>query len=84
MDILSVETEILKITMENTQLYHGIGRMQLNARLKALNIHIGDSSLRSVLENLQEKGLIEKGKGRSGTKITEAGVKKLFYYKNTY
>jgi len=76
-DILSVESSILKIIMENTQLYHGIGRMQLNTQLKFMDIHIGDSSLRNVLQDLQEKGLITKGKGRSGTKITEAGIRRI-------
>ncbi len=76
-DILSVESSILKIIMENTQLYHGIGRMQLNTQLKFMGIHIGDSSLRNVLQDLQEKGLITKGKGRSGTKITEVGIRKI-------
>lgn len=76
-DILSVESAILKIIMENTQLYHGIGRMQLNTQLKFLGIHIGDSSLRNVLQDLQEKGFITKGKGRSGTKITETGIRRI-------
>lgn len=80
MDCMCVEIEILKIIMENTQLYHGIGRMQLNAQLKSSQIHIGDSSLRNVLQSLQEKGLITIGKGRSGTKITESGIEKINNY----
>ncbi|MEW9121572.1 MAG: sigma 54-interacting transcriptional regulator [Thermotaleaceae bacterium] len=76
-DRLCIETEILKVIMENSQLYHGIGRMQLNTHLKSLHIHIGDASLRIFLQNLQERGLITIGKGRGGTKITEMGIKKL-------
>lgn len=72
-----IEIKILKIIMENTQLFHGIGRMELNTRLKTMHIHIGDASLRNVLEGLKEKSLITIGKGRSGTKITESGIKKL-------
>ncbi|HAQ40925.1 MAG TPA: hypothetical protein DCM73_08890, partial [Clostridiales bacterium] len=63
-----IEMEILKIIMENTQLYHGIGRMQLNAQLRSLQLYIGDASLRDVLKSLQEKGLITIGRGRIGTK----------------
>lgn len=73
----SIEMEILKIVMENSQLYHGIGRMQLNTQLKSKQLHIGDSGLRSVLQKLQEQGLITIGKGRIGTKITESGISKI-------
>lgn len=72
-----IEIEILKIIMENTQLFHGIGRMELNTQLKSMQIYIGDASLRNVLKNLKEKELITIGKGRSGTRITEAGVEKI-------
>ena len=72
-----IEKEILKIIMENTQYFHGIGRMQLNTYLKSMQIYIGDASLRNVLKSLQERDLIEIGKGRSGTKITEKGIKKI-------
>jgi transcriptional regulator with PAS, ATPase and Fis domain len=72
-----IETEILIIIMDNTQLFHGIGRMELNTKLKSMKIHIGDASLRNVLQNLKEKGLITIGRGRSGTRITELGIKKV-------
>lgn len=72
-----IELEILKIIMNNTQLFHGIGRMELNTQLKSIQIHIGDTSLRNVLQSLKEKGLITIGKGRSGTRITESGIKKI-------
>lgn len=76
-DGICIETEILKIIMDNTQFYHGIGRMQINTYLKSLQIHIGDASLRNILQSLQERGLITIGKGRSGTKITELGIQKI-------
>lgn len=72
-----IEMEILKIIMENTQLFHGIGRMELNAHLKSMQIHIGDASLRSILQKLKEKGLITIGRGRSGTRVTESGIQKV-------
>lgn len=72
-----IEMEILKIIMENTQFFHGIGRIQLNTYLKSLQIHIGDASLRNILKDLQEKGLITIGMGRTGTKITETGIQKI-------
>ena len=74
---VNIEMEILKIIMENTQLFHGIGRMQLNTYLKSMQIHIGDANLRNVLQSLQEKGLITIGKGRSGTRITELGIQEI-------
>jgi len=76
-DGVCIEIEILKIIMENTQFFHGIGRMQLNAYLKSLQIHIGDASLRNILKDLQKSGLITIGKGRGGTKITELGIQKI-------
>lgn len=79
----SIEMEILKIIMENSQLYHGIGRMQLNTQLKAMHLHIGDASLRSVLQGLQEQGMIIIGKGRAGTKITQQGIKKVTDYETS-
>lgn len=75
-----IEIEVLKIIMENTQLYHGIGRMQLNTQLRTLQLYIGDASLRNVLKSLQEKGFIIIGRGRTGTKITEAGIEKVMDY----
>ena len=53
-----IEMEILKIIMENTQLFHGIGRMELNTQLKYMKIYVGDASLRNVLQSLKEKELI--------------------------
>ncbi len=76
----SIEMEILKIIMENSQLYHGIGRMQLNTQLKSMQLYIGDASLRNVLQGLQEQSLITIGKGRMGTKITESGIRKIADY----
>jgi transcriptional regulator with PAS, ATPase and Fis domain len=72
-----IEMEILKIIMENTHICHGIGRMQLNIYLKSIDIHVGDANLRNILQSLQEKGLIIIGKGRTGTRITELGIKKI-------
>jgi len=76
-DGFCIEMEILKIIMDNTQFFHGIGRVQLNTYLKSLQIHIGDANLRNILQSLQEKGLITIGMGRSGTKITEIGIQKI-------
>lgn len=74
---IDIEMEILKIIMDNTQLFHGIGRMELNTQLKSMQIYLGDASLRNVLQNLKENGLITINKGRCGTKITELGIKKV-------
>lgn len=72
-----IEMETLKIIMENTHPCHGIGRMQLNTYLKSMDIHMGDTSLRNVLQKLQEKDFISIDKGRGGTSITELGIKKI-------
>lgn len=72
-----IEMEILKIIMENTHPCHGIGRTHLNTYLKSMDIHMGDSGLRNVLQKLQEKDFISIDKGRSGTSITELGTKKI-------
>lgn len=69
--------EILKIITHNTYTFHGIGRIQLNGFLKNAGIKIGDSNLRSILKELSEKGLIEIGKGREGTRITKEGIREM-------
>lgn len=72
-----VRLEILKIITHNTYTYHGIGRIQLNGFLKNAGIKIGDSNLRSILKELSEKGFIEIGKGREGTRITKEGIREM-------
>ncbi|MBP1926309.1 transcriptional regulator with PAS, ATPase and Fis domain [Sedimentibacter acidaminivorans] len=79
-DSVCIEMEILKIIMENSQCFHGIGRLQINNYLKSLQIKIGDANLRNILQNLQERDLITIGKGRNGTKITKLGIQKIKYF----
>lgn len=70
----SLNLAILKEIRDHTQLSHGIGRVALIQSLSQRNIKISDFRLRSELAALQEKGYIEVGKGRLGTKITETGL----------
>ena len=71
---VSINLAILKEIRDHTQLSHGIGRVALIQSLSQRNIKISDFRLRSELAALQEKGYIEVGKGRLGTKITETGL----------
>ena len=77
MDSDYIKKEILKIIMDNTQLFSGIGRTLLNKKLRSLNINIGDSNLRVILSSLQEDKFITIGKGREGMRITEIGINKI-------
>jgi transcriptional regulator with PAS, ATPase and Fis domain len=77
MDSDYIKKEILKIIMDNTQLFSGIGRTLLNKKLRSLNINIGDSNLRVILNSLQEDKFITIGKGREGMRITEIGIDKI-------
>ena len=70
----SLNLAILKEIRDHTQLSHGIGRVALIQSLSQRNIKISDFRLRSELAALQEKGYIEVGKGRLGTKTTETGL----------
>ena len=68
-----IRTKILKVIAENTQAYHGIGRVQLGALLKDNGVIVGDSRLRSILNEYKKDGLIIVERGRSGMRITEKG-----------
>ena len=58
----------------HSQAYQGIGRMALLQRLREQGVSIGDSRLRHLLSDLQNKGLILTRTGRRGSQLTEAGA----------
>ncbi len=73
-DSQTIRLRILSIIAGNTHAFHGIGRTQLTRLLRELHIEIGDSNLRAILQNMQQSGWILIGRGREGTRITEAGI----------
>ncbi len=69
-----VQKEVLKLIRQNTRISHGVGRSALAEILKDQGVCLSDRALRLMLEQLQQEGLIEIGKGRYGTRITEKGA----------
>ncbi|MGN0658242.1 MAG: sigma 54-interacting transcriptional regulator [Emergencia sp.] len=69
-----INQSILRIISRNTEISHGIGRSALVQLLKNSGIHLSDGKLRELLGQLHNAGLIEIGKGRYGTRITEKGL----------
>ena len=70
---VDIQETVLKLIYSNTALSHGIGRSNLLQQLEQKGISISDGKLRNILDQMQTAGLIEIGKGRYGTKITEKG-----------
>ncbi len=68
-----VQIEILKLIRKNTKISHGIGRTGLAELLKKQGLYLSDRALRPILNQLQQDGLIEIGKGRHGMRITKKG-----------
>lgn len=70
---VDIQETVLKLIYSNTALSHGIGRSNLLQQLEQKGISISDGKLRNILDQMQTAGLIEIGKGRYGTRITEKG-----------
>ena len=68
-----LEKVLLKLIEANTSLSHGIGRTAMLHFLQENAISVSDSRLRSILSDLEQRGLLEIGKGRGGTMITDEG-----------
>ena len=66
--------KILELIEKNTELSHGIGRVNLVYQLRSQNCYVSDHKLRLILGELREKGLITLKPGRCGTQITEKGT----------
>lgn len=72
-----IEQVLLGIIASSTAVSHGIGRSAVLHILKGQNIDISDGKLRELFADLEARGLVEIGKGRSGTRITAAGRERL-------
>lgn len=72
-DIEDLKRIILEMISSGTAVSHGIGRSTILYALKDSGIDISDGKLRELLLSLKELGLIEIGKGRGGTRLTERG-----------
>ena len=70
---IEIRKSVLKLIFTNTTLSHGIGRFNLLQQLDQKGLYISDVKLRNLLDEMQKSGLIEIGKGRYGTRITEKG-----------
>ena len=51
----------------------GVGRERLLQTLRAQGLRLSDASLRKLLRELAEEGLLAIGSGRQGTRLTDAG-----------
>lgn len=68
---------ILKCIRDDTGISHGIGRTALLQVLQNKGICISDGKLRNILKNMERQGLIQIGKGRCGTRLTEKGLESI-------
>ncbi len=68
---------VLSIIGDNSLPYHGIGRGAILETLKEYSINIGEGKLREILQTLNQEGLIDIHKGRTGSVITDDGRKYL-------
>lgn len=71
------KSSVLKILMKYNTLGHGVGRMAVLEYLRREGEDVSDLSLRNILSQLQQEGLIRIGKGRQGMKITDKGIEKI-------
>ncbi|MFT5871693.1 MAG: transcriptional regulator with PAS, ATPase and Fis domain [Clostridium sp.] len=62
---------VYKLNNENIT----VGRKMIAEDSKESNLNMSESMVRTRLERLERKGLIVKGKGKKGTKLTELGKK---------
>lgn len=76
-DEASLKLNVLEIIHQHTEPAHGLGRAALVQMLKSGGVNISDGKLRDLLSNLSQEGLLDVGRGRYGTRITEAGINHL-------
>ncbi len=68
---------VLSLICDYSSPAHGVGRTVILQLLKSSGVHISDGKLREVLASLASEDLIQIGKGRFGTRITEIGMDRL-------
>ncbi len=73
----NVEMQVLALIAQRQAPNHGVGRMELMQGLSAQGVRASDVYLRKLLAALGEQGLVEIGKGRQGTRLTEDGRRAL-------
>lgn len=73
----NVELQVLALIAQRQAPNHGIGRTELMQGLSAQGIRASDVYLRKLLAALGKQGLVEVGKGRQGTRLTEKGLREL-------
>lgn len=73
-EISKEEIEILKIIYEHMIEKKKIGRNKISLLLEKRNIFLTEREVRTILNNLSEKGYVQIGIGRQGTKLTEKGI----------
>ncbi|MBQ6662586.1 MAG: sigma 54-interacting transcriptional regulator [Firmicutes bacterium] len=72
-DEATLKIHILSIIYRYTEPAHGLGRTQIVQMLKNSGLNVSDGKLRLLLADLAENGLVEIGRGRYGTRITDRG-----------
>lgn len=76
-DFENVKFHLLDIICQHTQLSHGVGQIIVLQSLRERGINVGDKTLRLLLKQLSDDGLITICKGRTGMKITSLGYRTL-------
>lgn len=70
----SLSDQVLNLIYEGSEPFHGIGRTVLLQQLRDMGIRMSEGNLRQILSDLESRGLITISRGRSGCRITSAGL----------
>ncbi|MCI8608330.1 MAG: sigma 54-interacting transcriptional regulator [Firmicutes bacterium] len=68
-----LDRNLLEVIAAGTSVSHGVGRSSILHTLKGRGIDVSDGKLRDMLASLENRNLVEIGKGRGGTRITTIG-----------
>ncbi len=71
---VDLEKRILEIIADSSSNNVGIGRMSIVNKLYENRCYLGEGKVKSILKNLQVKGLIVSTTGRGGSYITSKGL----------
>ena len=74
---IPIRTVLLKIILNENKEKRSVGRKSISELLAKEFIFLGEQEVRKELLILEDKGLIEINRGRSGTKITKLGIESL-------
>lgn len=73
----AVYGDILRLIGDYTGVTSGIGRSSLIFECRQRGLKVSDAGMRKILDVLSREGLIETGRGRAGSRLTDSGAQAL-------